>query len=75
MRITVEFRGIELLVMGEHIPEEKEIRYDSDMGGSPGKDEDFDVHKIYIESTEVTDLLEEHLEEIEKLVLEQINEL
>jgi len=74
MIVDVMFRGIDIHVHGVHIPEEKEVRYDSDMGGSPGYPEHFEIEDIFIEKTDVFSLLEEHLDEIEKLVLEQINE-
>lgn len=71
----VEFRGIDLYVEGEYIPEELEILYDHDMAGHPGSPEGFEINRIFIENTEVSCMLEEHMEEIEKLVLEAINSL
>jgi len=74
MIVTVMFRGIDLGVKGNYFPEEPAIRYDLDMGGHPGYPEYFEIEDIYIENTEVMYLLEEHLDEIEKLVLTQLKE-
>jgi hypothetical protein len=71
----VKFRGIDIYVKGEYFAAEPAVRYDSDMGGHPGYPEYFEIETIYIENTDVTDIMEDHMEEIEKLVLETINEL
>lgn len=74
MIVTVMFRGIDLNVHGTHFPEDPAVRYDSDMGGHPGYPEYFEITDIFIEKTEAMDLLEEHLDEIEKLVLTELKE-
>jgi len=71
----VEFRGIDVYVKGEYIPEGIQVPYDSNMEGHPGNPEGFEVDKVYIENTDVTFLMEEHMEELERLVLEVINSL
>ena len=71
--VNIVFRGIDITVFGKYIPEESAVRYDSNMEGHPGYPEYFNIESIFIENTDVTDLLEEHLDEIEKLVLEQID--
>lgn len=74
MLVGIIYKGIELYVKGTYHPEEKEIRFGDDMGGYPGIAEAFDISKVSVEEVNIISLVEEHLDEIEKLVLEQLKE-
>jgi len=57
MIVEIEMRGICLRV-------EVELKT---------KDKEFAIGRVFIEDTDCYDLLEEHMDEIEKLVTEQLN--
>jgi len=73
MIVDIEFRGITLEVHGTYIPKEVQVTIRDGAEDYSGAVDSFTLEKVFIESTEVHDLLEEHTEEIEELVLIQLN--
>lgn len=74
--LELEFRGVELTIVGNFYPEEEEVRYYSDMSGHPGSPSSFEILEIKVRDSEVDlfDLLEDHLETLEEMCLKQIEE-
>ena len=74
--VEVEFRGVELTIVGNFYPEEEEVRYYSDMSGHPGSPSSFEILEIKVADSDVDlfDLLEDHLEILEEMCLKQIEE-
>jgi len=71
--ITINYKGIELLVEGTYIPGEEEVRYFSDMSGQPSSSSEFDINAVYVNDVDIFELLsEDSLIEIETLILEDI---
>jgi hypothetical protein len=71
--ITINYKGIELLIEGTYTPGEEEVRYFSDMLGHPGYPASFDVNAIFVQDVDIYELLsEDNLREIETLILEKI---
>lgn len=72
--VIVEFRDVELLIVGNYHESEEEIMYDSNMEGMPSYPSYFEILEIKVADSEVDlfDLLEDHLETLERMCLEQI---
>lgn len=72
--LEVEFRGVELTIVGNYHEFEQEVRYDSNMEGTPSYPSYFEIQEIKVVDSEVDlfDLLEDHLETLERMCLEQI---
>lgn len=72
--VNIEFREVELLIVGNYHESEEEVMYYSDMSGYPGSPSSFEILEIKVADSEVDlfDLLEDHLETLERMCLEQI---
>lgn len=67
------YRGIKLLVEGTYTPPEEEVRYYSDMSGQPSSPSEFDVNVVFIQDTDIYDLLgNDELEHISELCIKEI---
>lgn len=66
MEQQIKYKGVYLTVIGDYEP------YDAGDYLQPPSGGYFEVEKIMIEDTDVTELLEEHIEEIEVLVTNKI---
>lgn len=75
-QLEIEFRGVELTIVGNYHSEEEEVRYDSNMEGTPGYPSYFEIQEIKVRDSDVDlfDLLEDHLETLEEMCLKQIEE-
>ena len=75
-QVEVEFRGVELTIVGNYHSEEEEVKYYSDMSGHPGYPSYFEIQEIKVRDSDVDlfDLLEDHLETLEEMCLKQIEE-
>jgi len=65
--VTIKYLGIYMDVEGYYSPSEPRT-YDY-----PGSPTEFEVEKVMIESTNIIDLLDEHIEDIERNAIEQID--
>lgn len=65
----IKYKGVYLQVFGHYEP------YDSGGYSHPPSGGYFETEKIMIEDTDVTELLEEHIEEIEVLVMNKIKRI
>ena len=62
--LTLNYKGVDLDIHYDYQPEEKEVRYYSDGSGYPGCPESLDITAIYLNGTNVTELLEDQLDKI-----------
>ena len=62
----IKLRGVNLLVDGSFVPTVGFIHYDAEQDPDA-----FEIDAIFIESTDVTELLNADLDEIEQIVLEK----
>ena len=62
--LTLNYKVVDLDIHYDYQPEEKEVRYYSDGSGYPGCPESLDITAIYLNGTNVTELLEDQLEKI-----------
>ena len=73
MKLTIQeiqFRGIDLTVEGFYTSGEPEVMYDSDLCGSPEFEAEFDIRKVFVQDTEVSELFSENdLNELEDLLI------
>ena len=69
----ITYRGIKLLVEGYYTKPKEEVRYYSDMSGHPGSPSEFDVNAVFVQDTDIYDLLgNDELEHISELCIEEI---
>jgi hypothetical protein len=74
MEIEVTYRGVKLLVEGTYTPPEEQVMYYADGSGYPGSSADFDINAVFVQDTDIYELLSVmDLEEIVELVLEEIS--
>jgi hypothetical protein len=76
-KVTINYMGIDLDVIGEYEEAVEAIQYDSDMNGYPGDDALFEAHTIYVSDSEINIiemLINLQLNEIEDLVLIKLEE-
>lgn len=67
--VTVKYRGIYLVLEGYYEPGE-DMTYEY-----PGSASEFESHKILVEDTDISDLLDyQQIEEIEQLAIESIED-
>ena len=78
MKLTVQeiqFKGIDLMVEGFYTSGEPSTMYDSDLCGSPEFEAEFDIRKVFIQDTEISNLLsEDDLDEIASLIVTQLKD-
>ena len=75
MEVTINYKGIDLIVKGNYTKGEEEVRYNDDMGGSPESASDFDVQSIFVIDSDINieNLFSwEDIESITDLVIEDI---
>jgi hypothetical protein len=76
-KVTINFKGIPLIVEGYYEKGESRVLYYGDLDGFPGSNSSFDVNEIYVEDSEI-DIFElfsvADLEEIETICLTEIED-
>jgi len=67
------YKGIKLLIEGTYTEPEEEVRYYDDYSGHPGSSSDYDINAVFVQDTDIYELLSVNdLEKIVELVLEEI---
>lgn len=69
--VEINFMNTILEVEGRYCPEEPRVMYYNDMSGYPGSAPEFEIFKIRIADYDITELLEDKIEEIEREILKQ----
>lgn len=69
MKTEIKYKGVYLQVIGHYEP------YDAGDHDHPPSGGYFEVEKIMLEDTDVTELLEDSIEEIEFLVMNEIKRI
>lgn len=67
MKTEIKYKGVYLQVFGHYEPYDAGDYYQPPSGGY------FEIEKIMLEDTDVTELLEDYIEEIEILVMDKTN--
>jgi len=72
--VGINFKGIDLTVRGYYSPSEPQVMYYSDGSGYPGCGPEFDIEEITLrnDDTNISQLLEDYLTEIEDLTIEEL---
>lgn len=76
-KVTIDYMGVELIVIGYYEKAVDTVMYDADLCGYPGDDATFEADVIYVSDSEVNiiDLfIGLQLQEIEDLVLIKLEE-
>lgn len=68
MTREIKYKGVYLQVIGHYEPYDAGDYYQPPYGGY------FEIEKIMLEDTDITELLEDYIEEIEGLVMDKIND-
>ena len=68
METEIKYKGVYLIVIGHYEPYDASDYYQPPSGGY------FEAEKIILEDTDVTELLEDYIEEIEGLVMNKIKD-
>ena len=75
MEIEINYKGVLLLVGGTYEPGEEGELYDGDMCGTPPTPGLFDINEVFVEETDIYEMLSyEILEELQELILNKIEE-
>jgi hypothetical protein len=75
MEVSIEYRGVSLMVGGTYEPEEPMVMYYADMSGYPGSASDFEIDTVFVGDIEISDILiDDQLLDIRNLVLESIED-
>lgn len=69
MEQQIKYKGVYLTVIGDYEPYDSGDYYQPPSGGY------FETEKIMLEDTDVTELLEDYIEEIEDLVMNEIKRI
>ena len=74
MEVKINFRGVNLVVNGNYIPEEPMVRYYADESGYPGSSSGYEALEIFVEdsSIDIFEVLVDYITEIEELCLTEI---
>ena len=75
--VTIDYMGVELIVIGDYYEPTPAVQYDADFLGYPGDGPYFEANEIYVSDSEVNiiDLfISLQLNEIEDLVLIKLEE-
>jgi hypothetical protein len=75
--VTIDYMGVELIVVGDYYEPTPSVQYDTDLCGYPGDDATFEANVIYVSDSEVNIiemLINLQLQEIEDLVLIKLEE-
>jgi len=70
MTITLEYKGVELDIDYSYEAGEERIYYDAN-GGNPGSSESCSINEIELNGVDVSELLEDQVEELESIILEK----
>lgn len=71
--VEIEYRGIKLEIEGTYTPSEEQVIYYSDGSGYPGSPSEFDANAVFVQETDIYDLLgAEELEHISELCIKEI---
>jgi hypothetical protein len=76
-KVTIDYMGVELIVIGHYEKAVEAVMYDTDLCGYPGDDATFEAYVIYVSDSEVNIiemLINLQLQEIEDLVLIKLEE-
>jgi hypothetical protein len=76
-KVTIDYMGVELIVVGNYEKAVEAVMYDTDLCGYPGDDATFEADVIYVSDSEVNIiemLINLQLQEIEDLVLIKLEE-
>lgn len=68
---TVYYKGCLLTVEYDYQPEEPMVMYYSDGSGYPGCPEEFIINSIFLGDQDVSELLEDQFEDIEKAIYKE----
>ena len=75
MEIEINYKGVPLLVGGTYEPGEEGVLYYGDMAGLPPTSSYFDINEVFVEETDIYEMLSyEILEELQELILDKIEE-
>jgi hypothetical protein len=70
IEITINYEGINMLVVGDYTKAEEAVMYDKDMSGHPGSSAEFEVQQVLVEGNDITSIISEnHFELIAQEVL------
>jgi hypothetical protein len=67
---TIMYKGVELDIEFYFSPSEPAIMYDSDLGGHPGGGEDIELYSVDHRGEDISELIEDQLEDIETMLIE-----
>ena len=67
---TIMYKGVELDIEFYFSPSEPAIMYDSDLGGHPGGGEDIELYSVGHRGEDISELIEDQLEDIETMLIE-----
>jgi len=72
--VVINFKGIDLTVKGYYQPSESRVMYYFDGSGYPGCGAEFEIEEITLrnDDTNIFELLEDYLSEIEDLCINEI---
>ena len=69
----ITYRGIQLEVEGDYTPAEKGYMYDGNLDGLPDSGAEFDVNAVFVQDTDIYDLLgNDELKHISELVIGEL---
>ena len=74
MKITIDFRNVELDIECDYQSEEAQVSYYSDGSGYPGCPAYVEIYNVSMNGINLNELLEELQEEIEDATLEAIEQ-
>ena len=75
--VTIDYMGVELIVIGDYYEPTPAVQYDADFLGYPGDGPYFEANEIFVSDSEVNIiemLINLQLNEIEDLVLIKLEE-
>jgi hypothetical protein len=71
--MTITYKGIDLEVIGQYERGESEVWYYADGSGHPGTPSEFNIEEVFLQDTEISELLgEDAFAEIESIILEKL---
>ena len=69
MRVSIEYRGVNIDVEFDYTPSEPMVMYYIDGSGHPGSSAEVYIESVKVGGVDVYDLLEDKIEEIEDLII------
>jgi hypothetical protein len=76
-KVTIDYMGVELIVIGHYEKAVEAVMYDTDLCGYPGDDATFEANEIFVSDSKINIiemLINLQLQEIEDLVLIKLEE-